>query len=449
MNTRRSQVVVLAIVVLAAAGCHTTVRVSTGTGGTEGTGGSPSAGGTWPNLTPDARHVAFESEFDNLVAGDTNGAADIFVKDRDTNTTARVSTGIGGAEANGDSSHPAISADGRYVTFASEATNLVAGDTNGIADIFRVDTTTGTTVLVSATTTGGFPTPVGSAPGSDYPDISADGTAVAFVSTALADELFADADDSNPGNDVFVRDLTTNTTHLISGEDDDGVWTGQGGSRPAIADGGRHVVFQASASLVPADTHSGNDIYQRDWIAGITTLVSVTDAGTAATDGASREPSIDADGTRVAFESTSTGLVAGDTNGIKDVFVRDLTAGTTTRVSVTSTGEQGDPGGSSTGSNEPVISPDGNLIVFSSTSPNLVAGDTNNSRDLFAHNYTSATTVAVSVDADHNLTGGVQLSAPSDGAISTANKAATWVTQQPVDPDDTNGQLDIYLRTGL
>src|SRR5213595_159425 len=116
----------------AAAG--TTERVSMDSAGNEGNGGS---GG--PAISADGRFVAFASYASNLVPGDTNGVADVFVHDRQTGTTKRVSVNSAGTQGNGGSGSPAISADGRFVAFSSYATNLVPGDTNGVVDVFVHD----------------------------------------------------------------------------------------------------------------------------------------------------------------------------------------------------------------------------------------------------------------------------------------------------------------------
>ena len=154
-------------------------RVSVDSAGSQGNGGSGS-----PSISQSGRFVAFTSSADNLVAGDTNGAADIFVHDRQTATTTRVSLSSGGAQADQSSdSFVAISGNGRFVAFASEATNLVSGDTNGVADLFVHDRQTGATERISldsneAQANGG----------SANPSLSADGRFVAFTSSASSSD---------------------------------------------------------------------------------------------------------------------------------------------------------------------------------------------------------------------------------------------------------------------
>jgi len=183
---------------------QTTERVSVDSGGAQGNAESGDYGS---RISADGRFVAFESRASNLVAGDANGCPDIFVRDRQSGTTERVSLATGGAEGNGISEFPSISADGRFVAFMSEATNLVAGDTNGCADIFVRDRQSGTTERVSLATGGteGNNSSYGSS-------ISADGLFVAFDS--WASDLVAG--DTNGNSDIFVRDRQNGTTERVS-----------------------------------------------------------------------------------------------------------------------------------------------------------------------------------------------------------------------------------------
>src|SRR5206468_8005529 len=147
-------------------------------------GGAPGSGHgsgsvAVPAPSADGRLVAFHSDATNLVAGDTNGATDVFVHDRQTGTTERVSVPSGGTEGNGFSAGPALSADGRFVAFHNTATNLVAGDTNGKTDVFVHDRQTGTTERVSVASDG----TQGNGPSSGAA-LSADGGLVAFHGTA-------------------------------------------------------------------------------------------------------------------------------------------------------------------------------------------------------------------------------------------------------------------------
>jgi len=341
----------------------TTTRVSVSS-----TGAQADKESYWPSISADGRHVAFSSEAANLVPGDTNGTADVFVRDRRAATTTRVSGSSTGAQGNGVSYGAAISADGRYVAFYSDAANLVPGDTNGATDVFVRDRRAGTTARVSVSSTAT------QANGRSYPAaISADGRYVAFVSQAA--NLVPG--DTNGTADVFVRDRRAVTTTRVS-VSSTGAQADKESYWPSISADGRHVTFYSDATnLVPGDTNGTADVFVRDRRAATTTRVSVSSTG-AQGNGPSAFPSISADGRYVAFDSGAASLVPGDTNGAADVFVRDRRAGTTTRVSVSSTGAQGNGL-----SRFPAVSANGRYVVFGSLAANLVSGDTNGTADVF------------------------------------------------------------------
>jgi Tol biopolymer transport system component len=178
---------------LPAWGQGTTARVSLGPNGVQGNSYSFS-----PALSADGRFVAFESEASNLVPGDTNGERDVFVHDRQAGTTERVSVRRDGVQVRGSSYRPALSADGRFVAFVSRVHTLVPGDTNNKADVFVRDRRTGTTERVSVGPNG-----VQGNGRSDFPTLSADGRFVAFESEASN----LGPGDTNDAGDVFVRTL--------------------------------------------------------------------------------------------------------------------------------------------------------------------------------------------------------------------------------------------------
>ncbi|NIS65842.1 MAG: hypothetical protein GTO05_11935, partial [Gemmatimonadales bacterium] len=218
-------------------------------------GGEPNGESMAPALSADGRFVAFHSEATNLVVGDTNGAMDVFRYDRDTGDTIRVSVATAGAEGNAGSYDPAISADGRYVAFDSDATNLVADDTNGAADVFVHDCTTGETSRVSVTTMGAQGNY-----GSYYPAISSDGRYVAFESDAT--NLVAG--DLNFWTDVFVHDRETGETTRVS-VTSGGVEGDDGSYWPAISGDGRYVAFESDAiNLVAGDFNFWTDVFVHD-----------------------------------------------------------------------------------------------------------------------------------------------------------------------------------------
>ena len=303
-----------------------TTRVSISSAEVQG-----NAASIFPSISADGRYVAFASVASNLVANDTNGTTDVFVRDRQAGTTRRVSISSTGTQGNGGSYYPSISADGRYVAFESDATNLVASDTNGTTDIFVRDRQAGTTRRVSISSAE-----LQGNGGSYYPSISADGRYVAFDSDAT--NLVAN--DTNGTRDVFVRDRQAGTTTRVSISSAEL----QGNSysyAPSISADGRYVAFQSDATnLVANDTNGTSTSSCATAEPGTTRRVSISSAGTQG-NGNSDSPSISADGRYVAFHSDATNLVADDTNGASDVFVRDRQAGTTTRVCVSSRGPRG------------------------------------------------------------------------------------------------------------
>jgi Tol biopolymer transport system component len=342
-----------------------TTRVSVSSAGAEGNNNSGST-----SISADGRYVAFDSGASNLVPGDTNGRSDVFVHDRQTAATTRVSVSSAAAQGNDHSYAPSISADGRYVAFYSHATNLVPGDTNATHDVFVHDRQTAATTRVSVSSAGAQANG-----GSDKPSISADGRYVAFESQAS--NLVAG--DTNATEDVFVHDRQTGTTTRVSVSSAGAQGDGHSNA-PSISADGRYVAFHSGATnLVPTDTNNWYDVFVHDRQSGTTTRVSVSSAGGQG-NGTSRWASISADGRYVAFNSSASNLVPGDTNDAYDVFVHDRQMGSTTRVSVSSAGAEGN------GESEvPSISADGRYVGFESTAANLVPGDTNGYYDVFVH----------------------------------------------------------------
>lgn len=403
-----------------AAGSASTVRVSVGSDGTQGDGVSRD-----PAVSADGQVVAFQSAATGLVAGDTNGAKDVFVHDRGTGTTVRVSVASDGTQGEGLSEDPALSADGRYVAFRSLAKNLVAGDSNHKGDIFVHDRATGTTSLVSVAGDG----TQGNGHALD-PSISADGTVVAFTSAAST----LVAGDTNGVDDVFVRDLAAGTTVRVSVASDGTQANGASEDSELSADGSTVAFLSAASTLVAGDTNAVDDIFVHDRTAGTTGRVSVADDGSQA-NGTSNNPGLSADGTMVVFDTDATNLAAGDTNAKTDVYVHDRTAGTTARVSVATDGTEG-----TSGSDAAEISDDGHRIAFYSYAPNLVAGDTNGRGDIFVHDRTTATTGRVSVASD-----GTQADGPSDGPdISADGTTAVFASDATnLVAGDTNSLRDV------
>lgn len=363
--------------------------------------GNDSSGGE--ALSANGRYVAFTSSANNLVAGDTNGFADVFRHDRVTGATIRVSVGPGGIQADEASTQCSISANGRFVGYRSKATNLVVGDTNNIRDIFVYDCETGITSRVNLAPGG-----VEANRASQDSALSASGRFVAFRSSA--NNLVAN--DTNGGTDIFVHDRVTGVTERVSVDSAGNESTG-GGKYPSLSADGRYVTFQSSAAnLVPNDTNGTADIFVHDRLTGVTERVSVDSAGVEG-DSASTNASISADGRYVAFQSASTNLVAGRV-GYFEVYVHDRVTGLTERVS----NSISTPGfGGNFQSESPVISGDGRYVAFYSLANDLVGADTNVDWDVFVYDRQTGSTKRISESATGGQSNGMSVfpSISSDG----------------------------------
>jgi Tol biopolymer transport system component len=345
------------LLLCAVARAQVTERVSVATGGAEAIGASYGPA----SVSADGRFIAFRSDATNLVAGDTNGASDIFVRDRITNTTTRISVSSTGTQANNTSSRPSISANGRYVAFESYANNLVAGDTNFSPDIFVHDRVTATTTRVSLSTAGAQ-----GDGGGTMPSISADGEWVAFTSQSSTLVPLA----NNFVNHVFLRHRPTGVTTLISVTPSGGLENGASDG-PTLSADGRFIAFNSSSNnLVASPVTTFKSVYVRDRLLGTTVLASKSLGG-----GAPNETcdfsSISANGRVVAFHTQADNLVPLDTNFLTDVFAYELDSGITERISVSSANVQGNAG-SSVSSQATALSADGRYVVFMSWASNFV-----------------------------------------------------------------------------
>ena len=405
----------------------TTERASVDSGGLEGDEDS-----TDPSISGDGRTVSFASEATNLVVGDTNTISDVFVRDLQAATTVRASVDSVGTQGNDVSLDPSISADGNFVAFSSIATNLVAGDTNGAGDVFVRDLQGGATERASVATGGGQ-----ADSDSWTPAISGDGRYVAFAT--IATNLFPG--DVNGWDDVVVRDRLATTTEPASVTTLGGMSLSES-STPSVSGDGRFVAFVSPATnLVPGDTNGAYDVFVRERGPGTVNLSISIGLGGAPGNGDSLDPSISADGRYVAFTSNATNLVLGDTNGFRDVFVRDRQLSTTVRVSVDSASTQANDH-----SEHPSISANGRYVAFESVATNLVAGDTNGVTDVFVHDLQSGATVRASVDTA-GVQGNGNSTAPacsgSGDAVAFESDATNLVA------GDTNGKTDAFVRGGL
>jgi Tol biopolymer transport system component len=295
----------------------------------------------------------------------------------DEQTLYRASIAAAGSDADGPSGAPLVSSDGNVVVFQSSAPNLVGGDANGLDDVFAFDRSTGNVSLVSASSAGA----AGNGPGSPLA-VSADGRFVVFSSTAtdLTGDVLpggcAPQDGCTP--EIFIRDLVSGTTELVSRSDD-----GQPANLPsgaaAVSADGRFVAFASyAANLVPGDTNNAADIFVRDRAAGTTRRVSIGPAGVQANGASDTEMvSMTPDGRVIAFSTTASNLGFRDTRGTWDVYIRDRAAGVTRRISQYADGRPG-----SGRSLFPTISDSGMQIAFMSMAP-FAAGDGSGTWDIY------------------------------------------------------------------
>lgn len=411
-----------------------TIRVSMSNSQTEG-----NADSVYPSMSSDGRYFAWESTSSNLVLGDTNSARDVFVRDELLDTTQRASLSSLGAQATGLSQHPWISADGQHVTFESAATNLVPYDANGNQDIFVRDRGAGKTTMASRTTFGAQPR----SGNSSYPVISGTGRFVAFES--LATNLATAPDDSNNASDIFVRDVLAMPERISTGSA--GTEGTDQANRPSITTDGRFVAFHTKSALDPGDTNGVGDVYLKDRYTDQVERVSIADDESEA-NGNSIFAAVSQDARYVAFGTTATNLVAApaDTNGAGDIYVRDRLLGTTELVSINS------GGGIATGGDSrfAAISDDGRYIAFQSAAGDLVPGDTNSNWDIFIRDRVLATTSRVSVSTNGDQTTSGPSTRPTISALGGFVVFHSWSTNLVTSGDaggaDTNGKVDVFLR---
>jgi Tol biopolymer transport system component len=405
------------------AGAQSATLVSANSSGSQGDADSRS----YSSLSANGRYVAFYSQASNLVANDTNGASDAFVRDRLTGQTTRVSLSTTGAQANGPSGpccSISISADGRLVAFNSYASNLVPTDTNSTWDVFVYDLATGETTRASVSTQG-----IEGNNQSFNLALSDDGRFVAFDS--FASNLVTG--DTNATSDVFVRDLQASETRRVS-VSSSGLQLANSSNNPSISSDGRIVAYQSG----PPNSYQ---VYVFDTVAGQTSVASVSPSG-ALGNGPSFSPAVSASGFAVVFSSNAQNLAAADSGPGLDVFLRDLQSGSTTLVSVGSNGLQGN--GFSSTSNLKAISADDRFVVFYSGASDLLPGDTNGAWDVFLYDRQLGTSSLISVGVagasadDHSA--GPTISSHGN-VVSFFSEASNLVS------GDTNDAEDVFAVT--
>ena len=393
-------------------------------------GGDPDSSANWPSVSADGRYVAFSSWADNLVPNDLNNSSDVFVRDLVTGTTRLVSVASDGTQANDSSFTPSISGDGDVIAFQSYASNLVPNDTEGHVDVFVHVMSTGETMRISQRRSG-----VGANDDSREPAISANGKVVSFSSvasnlvaanvntTGLCCDIFVhtiatganqlgdpmlDGDGASDSflsvlsstgryvaflswgcflvtnipcldeSNVYELDMKTGEMQLVSRSYSGKVGFGCG-ANPAISADGSVVAFISDGdNIVRHDTNGAYDVFVRDMTAGVTQRASVT-SKEQQTNGGLGRIGISGDGTLVTFQSDAWNIVPDDGNTWQDIFLRDVARGKTYRVSLSAAG-----GDTNAYSANAAISADGSTVVFESDASNVVKPDRNFSTDIFA-----------------------------------------------------------------
>jgi Tol biopolymer transport system component len=334
-----------------------TQTVSVNSHGEQANGGSSN-----PSLAYGGRHAVFESVATNLGGRDSRDNVDVFVRNLVTNKTMRVSVGRHGGQTNGNNFFPVVSGNGNIVAFQSDSSNLVKGDTNNHEDVFVRNVRTSRTSRVSLNVHNHQFKGI-----SLEPSISASGRSVLFAMTRDGDGLA----------NLYIRDRKAHTTRLVFNEAKHGhaiVGSWQ------LSANGRYVAFMTDGALVPEDTNGEFDAYRISVATGAVVRASVNSDGEQA-GGVTGRVAISGDGNRVGFSTTADGYAPGDLAGISDVFVRDIAAASTFKVSVDPVGEQGNDHSGFQGYLG--LSGDGSAVSFESGASNLVDGDTNDGPDVF------------------------------------------------------------------
>lgn len=382
---------------------------------------------SYPDISGDGRYIVFASGASNLVPNDTNNWQDIFVHDRVTKQVERVSVSSSGEEANNISYFPYISHDGRYVVFYSDATNLVSNDTNGFKDTFIHDRLIGETERVSVTSEGE------QVNGHSYSGIiSHDGLYVVFASQA--NNLVPQ--DTNNLWDIFIYNRQTKQIKRIT-ETSNGENANGGSHSPVISYDNQLILFTSSANnLIEGDANNASDVFSYNMLSGDINLISTDSSGVQGNDSSSIS-SLSVDGRYITFVSRATNLVLNDTNDSFDVFLRDTQTGEVERISVDSDGFQSDGH-----SGNPVISLDGRYIAFESSATNLVADDSNGKMDVFLHDTYTGQTIRLSINTE-GIEGGKD---SIDPAISANGFLVTFSSaSENLVPNDLRLFSDVFV----
>ncbi|NDJ63212.1 MAG: hypothetical protein GYB67_18980, partial [Chloroflexi bacterium] len=427
------------LAVHAACPVDTVIRTSVSDQGIEGN--AASLGGA--DLDSAGDFIVFASDADNLVAGDTNDVTDVFLFDRLNCTIELISAAAGGGPADGPSFNPTISGNGQIIAYTSSATNLVSDDTNGVDDIFIFSRQAVATFRVSVNDN------LDEADGpSDHAALSNNGRFVVFQSDAT--NLIVDGTgtplDTNNATDIYLRNRNTGETTrqsvLPTGVQVDGA------SRlPDISANGEQIVFESdSPNLASGDNNNTTDVFLREPLLDRTVVLSVRIVGFQPVlgNGPSTAPTISSDGVFVVFQTTATNLRPGvDTNGdISDILLRDLSQPTADMelISVTSdvVPEQGN-----FGSFSPQVSVNGDLVIFASQASNFAVDDNNGVLDVFVRDRPNSATFLVSRSSTAALARGGASFSP---AISDSGEYVVFTSgANNLVMGDANGVNDVFV----
>lgn len=404
-----------------------------------GTGAQGNGDSYPPEISANGRYVAFASYATNFSppGSDTNSTSDVFRRDLLTGDTTRVSVSTAGVGANAQTYSGGICGDGSRIVMNSLASNLVLGDANGRMDIFVRDLDTGETTIASQSTSGTYGDDSSSSHG-----ISDNGRYVVFESHANNLVTPLAWDDYH----VYRRDLDTKTTVMSDVSSSGAQGYGGAGVEPDVSADGRYVVFCSRAGNLVGEAVNGFTlVFVHDHVGGDTTLASVNDGGTQS-NADCEKPAISADGRHVAFKSGATNLGGGGGAGGTgmDVYLRDLDTRETTLVSVSITGGPGNSWSCWTW--KPRVSSDGRYVVFTSLATNLVPSDTNGQEDVFMRDLVARETTLVSRSAS-----GTQGNGASNGPCLTpdATKVAFFSFANNLVDIDTNARADCFLWGGI
>jgi choice-of-anchor C domain-containing protein len=404
----------------------------TGTGSAPGTSAAESVL-YWPQqVSADGRFVAFDGGAADLVANDGDTEYDVFVHDFATRTTEILSRGPGGAAANDDSAVPYMSNNGRFVLYASNASNLATtgpNPTNHQQNLWLFDRQARTNRLASVNVTGD----AGSFIHTVGQGVSEDGRYVMMLSPSA--NLVTPAP-TGGRLQVYVRDMQAATNVLVT-RNVAGTDGGNGAvQRAVMSRDGRYVAFASFATdlTVAGDANGMSDVFVWDRQTGATTLVSRTPTGNAGA-GDSFVRGISDDGTRIAFTSSAADLVAGDGNGAVDAFVYDTLAGTVQLASCAGACNASVSGGAS----DAKLSVDGRYVLFPTTAA-LAGNDLNGGTDLYVRDLVAGTTEWITV-------GTAAASSVQAHSMSRDGRYVAFTSNAPLTPDDANGTMgDLYVR---